>query len=219
MGPQAEKGALIVHQVELHIAAPSDLLPIPLFRGIGQILPARNNGQIGLEKTVSHPAYKSVPGLQGMVRVPAAVVEEQSPQATGLPAVGVPKLRITFLLVGWVETGIVGVTHLFADAMEMPGILLEKIIRGKVLSPAEPTVQPVALFVVHLKIPPIGMYRGNHGTSGVQYQAEPTGEKIGLSHPKIRSEERRVGKECRSRWGRDAEIADGGKIARERVAG
>src|SRR5690606_39774227 len=86
-------------------------------------------------------------------------------------------------------------------------------------SDLEPTVQPVALFVVHLKIPPIGMYRGNHGTSGVQYQAEPTGEKIGLSHPKIRSEERRVGKECRSRWGRDAEIADGGKIARERVAG
>src|SRR5690606_22848266 len=72
-----------------------------------------------------------------------------------------------------------------ASTMEMDGIFIEQIKGGKILPPTEPLIYQPALFVVHLKIPPVGVDGVHHRIPGMNDQAEAASKKMGFPNPKI----------------------------------
>ena len=77
------------------------------------------------------------------------------------------------------------ITGLFARLMKMNGILIKQIERGEILSAAEPLIYDVPIFVVHLKIAPVGMHGGNHWIFGMNHQTEAASKKIHVFHTKV----------------------------------
>src|SRR5690606_30745373 len=135
-----------MHQVEFHIASASYLLPISVFRGILQVLPLLDDGQISSCKASSDICDKGIPILQGSLLCRPAIVEKQTSNSPCFIPVSVPEIGVALLLKIRIEIRVVFITDEFARVVKMHGILFKKIIGGKVLSTTEPGVNNPLLF-------------------------------------------------------------------------
>ena len=71
-----------------------------------------------------------------------------------------------------------GLHRILQRSMEMLGVFLKDIIRCKICTTAKPAINTFVVFVVQLKIPPVGMYCRHKRIERMYHQRQPCCKEI-----------------------------------------
>src|SRR5690625_3950381 len=172
-GLQAEQGAAVVNQVELHVAPPAIELKMPLPLTVLHVFAPLYYGQVGVEKAVPHSAHEIKAALEPAL---VEIVKKQPAHAPGLTAMPIVKIVIAPLLVAGVDLGAKGFAGLAGNAMPVPTVLFKAVVGGQVVAAAKPpdrlTAGPLRHEEAH-----ISMAGGHVGIAGMDDQGDAHGLK------------------------------------------
>lgn len=186
---QAKASSTIIDKVELHIAAPTKLLPLLLFWGVQHVLASLNDGHIGRKErcqTVRNEGEQRLLRVGGgaggsLKEVGVEVIEEDTSNAAAFATVGDVEVLVTPGLEFGVVCSIVAIARILNGLVEVLSILREEVGRGQIRATSEPPVLvPIdRVFGVRcFEVAVIEMHCRSHGIVWVQDQRETGGEEI-----------------------------------------
>lgn len=186
---QAKASTAIVDEVELHVATPTELLPLLLLWGIGHVLSPLDYGYIGWQErgqTVRDEREESFLRVGGgaagsLEETGVKIVKENAADTSAFAAVRDVEVLVTPSLELGVISCVVSVTGFLDGLVEMLGIFWEKIGRGQIGATAEPPVLVAidgVLRVGSLEVSVVQVHCRRHGVVWVKNQRE-TGSKEG----------------------------------------
>ncbi len=168
---ETEARAPVVDQVEFHISAPSQLLPF-LFRFRERhVFSPFNEGEVGGKESYQ-AIFDEGEELFLLLFSFVQVVEEYASDTAGLASVGNVEVFIAPLFEAGVVASIVLIACLFDRAVEVDGILVKQIRRGKICAPAKPPGVAIAFCVHRFKIAVVEVHGWCIGVLGVQDTTE-----------------------------------------------
>ena len=166
-----------MHQVELDILAPADLLPLLLLLGEGHVLALVDDGDVvgrkRLECVLDEGKRVLLVG-HGLVQI----VKEDAADAARLAPVLVVEVLIAPLLEARVVLLVMGVAHLLQRLVELDGVLVKEVAGRQVAAAAEPPRARGAVGVGRLEVSVVEVDRRGHGVLGVDDQTETGGEEL-----------------------------------------
>ena len=196
VGLQAEDGAAVEHQVELHVPPPAIELEAPFRIAVGNTAACLHNGQVAGQEAVPTglgqpkqllPAVIHHTGLpaeagSGAIGVLAAiehtggilVVEEDAADAAGLATVLEVEVFIAPALEHREVAPVNAVAGLLQGGVEVPSIRQEGVVGGEIGTTAEPPHRP------GFEVAVVEVNGGDVGVTGVKHHGR-TGRKPGVA--------------------------------------
>src|SRR4051812_36503425 len=180
---QSKQRSPVVHQVELHVAAPARQLKPPLSLSIGGIASAIDDRTIGLGENLTdlgHEGEQLFETESGFSR-PQMIEEYSSHTSSLVVPVGIHEVVIAPDLEPGIKRGLMPIAGGPERTVEVDRVLRVGICRGQVGAAAEPCIDLLSARSRDLEVPHVEVHRGDHGASGVQHQADSGGKEAGLT--------------------------------------
>ncbi len=174
---QPKGGPAVVHQVELDVLPPADLLPLLLLLRERHVLALVDDGHVRRDERLERvldKGKKVLPVRDGLVQV----IKEDATNAARLAAVLVVEVLVTPLLEARVVVLVVLVADVLERLVELDRVLVEEVARGEVAAAAEPPGARRTVGVGCLEVAVVEVDGGRHGVLGVDDEAEPRGEEL-----------------------------------------
>lgn len=167
-GVQAELGATVEDEVELDVAASSDLLPLFLFVREGHVLAAGHERHVGGHKGIE-ARLDYAQDVAG--RAVVEIVKEKPANASRLLAVLDVEVLVTPFLELGVEQRVVLVECVLVGLVEVAGVLLVQVRRRQIGPASEPPRPDLPRQRVRdLKVPVVGVCCRGMGVLWMKHQ-------------------------------------------------